>query len=120
MFWAWGKSQEKIAEVQEKSGNFLKETRMHSSRMRTAHSSSHCGGGCLVLMPLNFPLGCGPGPDHPQFPPWQWAWRGSPQRGVLPGRGGLSGRGGLPGKGGLLRGGSPGGGLPVRPPPLTE
>ena len=23
---------------------------------------------------LNFPLGYGPGPDPPQFPPWVWAW----------------------------------------------
>ena len=30
----------------------------------------------LDLIPLNFPLGCGPGPDPPQFPPWVWAWRG--------------------------------------------
>ena len=28
------------------------------------------------LIPLNFPLGCGPGSDPPQFPPWVWAWRG--------------------------------------------
>ena len=39
---------------------------MHSSRMHTAHSSSHGGG--LVLIPLNFPLGCWPGPDPPEFP----------------------------------------------------
>ena len=26
-------------------------------------------GGGLVLIPLNFPLGCGPGSDPPQFPP---------------------------------------------------
>ena len=26
-------------------------------------------GGGLDLIPLNFPLGCGPGPDPPQFPP---------------------------------------------------
>ena len=44
--------------------------------MRTAHSSSHGGG--LVLIPLNFPLGCWPGPDPPQFPPWVWAWIWSP------------------------------------------
>ena len=63
-------------------------TRMHSSRMRTARSSSRRGGD-LVLIPLNFPLGvgldliplkfplgCGPGSDPPQFPPWVWAWRG--------------------------------------------
>ena len=43
---------------------------MHSSRMCTAHSSSRRGG--LVLISLNFPLGCGPGPDPPQFSPWVW------------------------------------------------
>ena len=48
------------------------ETRMHSSRMCTTRSSS-CQGG-LDLIPLNFPLGCGPGSDPPQFPPWVWAW----------------------------------------------
>ena len=26
--------------------------------------------GGLDLIPLNFQLGCGPGPDPPQFPPW--------------------------------------------------
>ena len=65
-------------------------TRMHSSRMRTARSSSRRGGG-LYLIPLNFPLGCGPGPDPlnfplgcgpgsdpPQFSPWVWAWTWSP------------------------------------------
>ena len=49
------------------------------------------GGGGLVLIPLNFPLGCGPGPDPPEsplghrpgfdppeFPPWVWAWIWSP------------------------------------------
>ena len=30
----------------------------------------------LDLIPLNFPFGCGPGSDPPQFPPWVWAWRG--------------------------------------------
>ena len=29
-------------------------------------------------IPLNFPLGCGPGPDPPQLPPWLWAWTRSP------------------------------------------
>ena len=77
-------------------------TRMHSSRMRTACSSSHGGaldliplnlplGVCLDLIPLNFPLGvgldliplnfplgCGPGPDPPQLPPWVWAWAPAP------------------------------------------
>ena len=28
--------------------------------------------------PLNFSLGCGPGPDLPQLPPWVWAWTRSP------------------------------------------
>ena len=43
--------------------------------MRTARSSSRRGGwgGGLVLIPLNFPLGCWPGPDPPEFPPWVWA-----------------------------------------------
>ena len=41
--------------------------------MRTTRSSS-CPGEGLVLIPLNFPLGCWPGPDPPQFPPWGWAW----------------------------------------------
>ena len=68
------------------------QTRMHSSRMRTTRSSSHppwmlawnwspwispLGVG-LDLIPLNFPLGCGPGSDPPQFPPWVWAWIWSP------------------------------------------
>ena len=29
-------------------------------------------------IPLNFPLGCGPGPDPPQLTPWVWAWIISP------------------------------------------
>ena len=42
---------------------------MHSSRMRTARSSSRHGGGVgLDQIPLNFPLGCGPGPDPLNFP----------------------------------------------------
>ena len=36
-------------------------TRMHSRRMRTAHSSSRGGRGRS-------------GPDPPEFPPWVWAW----------------------------------------------
>ena len=32
----------------------------------------------LDLIPLDFPLGYGPGPDPPQFPPWVWAWRAPP------------------------------------------
>ena len=70
--------------------NILK-TRIHSSRMHTAHSSSRRGGGVwswspsifplgvgLDLIPLNFTFGCGPGSDPPQFPPWLWAWIWSP------------------------------------------
>ena len=38
----------------------------------------------LDLIPLNFPLGCGPGPDPPQFPPWLWAWRGVSLAGGFP------------------------------------
>ena len=91
---------------------------MHSSRMRTARSSSRHwkGGGSgpalpefppwmwawiwspsispldvgLDLIPLNFPLGCGPGPDPPQFPPWVWAWRGVSLAGGSPWWGGGS------------------------------
>ena len=73
---------------------------MHSSRIRTARSSSRWWGARpdppqlpplgvgLDLIPLNFPLGCGPGPDPlnfplgcgpgpdpPQITPWVWAWR---------------------------------------------
>ena len=56
------------------------ETRMHSSRMRTAHSSSHRGS--LDLIPPQFPLGCGPGSDPPSILPlyhqmslvWAWTW----------------------------------------------
>ena len=32
----------------------------------------------LDQIPLNFPLGCGPVPDPPQLPPWLWAWTRSP------------------------------------------
>ena len=34
-------------------------------------------------IPLNFPLGCWPGPDPPQLPPWLWAWR-PPPHGQIP------------------------------------
>ena len=75
---------------------------MHSSRMRTARSSSrHRWGVSLHIpsragtpppragipqskphppgqIPLNIPLGCGHGPDSPQLPPWLWAWTKSP------------------------------------------
>ena len=33
--------------------------------------------------PPKFPLGCGPGPDPPQFPPWLWAWTRSPSTSPL-------------------------------------
>ena len=49
---------------------------MHSSRMHTSHSLTVCHSlllrGGLDLIPLKFPLGCGPGSDPPQFPPWMW------------------------------------------------
>ena len=53
--------------------------------MRTGHSLIVCrslllGEGGLDLIPLNFHLGCRPGSDPSQFPPWVWAWRG-----LLPG-----------------------------------
>ena len=59
-------------------------TRMHSSRMRTARSSSHHGGS------LHPPRVCTPTPleqappwlDPPQLPPWVWAWR--PSSGQIP------------------------------------
>ena len=80
---------------------------MHSSRMRTARSSSRWGGWPVPLQlppwvwawtrspsssplgvgldqtPLNFSLGCGPGPDPPQLPPWLWAWTRSPSTSPL-------------------------------------
>ena len=48
--------------------------------MRTTHSSSRHGGVSTPpgQIPLNFPLGCGPGPDPPQLPPWVWAWSRPP------------------------------------------
>ena len=54
---------------------------MHSSRMHTACSSS-CWGE-PGQFPLNFPLGCGSGPDLPQLPPWVWAWTRSPSTSPL-------------------------------------
>ena len=60
-------------------------TRMHSSRMLTAHSSSRHGGLHTPpgQIPLNFPLACAPGPDPPQLPPWLWAWTRSPSTSPL-------------------------------------
>ena len=76
--------------------------------------------GGLDLIPLNLPLGCGPGSDPPQFAPWVWAWILSPSISPLgvgldlillnfplgcgPGGGLLRGP---PFWGGLLLGGSP-------------
>ena len=37
----------------------------------------------LARSPLNFPLGCGPGPDSPQLPPWVWPWTRSPSTSPL-------------------------------------
>ena len=83
------------------------ETRMHSSRKRTAHSSSCQGelasspstsplGVGLDQIHLNFPLGvgldqiclkfpfgCMLGPDPPQLPPWVWVWTRSPSTSPL-------------------------------------
>ena len=72
--------------------SILHKTRMHSSRMCTPCCSSCWGGGepgqfplgCdLDQIPLNFPIGCGPGPDPPQLPPWLWAWTRSPSTSPL-------------------------------------
>ena len=64
---------------------------MRTGRSLTVRRSLLLGGGAWIwppsisplgvgldLMPLNFPLGCGPGSDPPQFPPWEWAWIWSP------------------------------------------
>ena len=46
---------------------------MHSSRMRTARSSSHLlGAGVFASAHAGIPPG--PGPRHP-LSPWVWAWR---------------------------------------------
>ena len=75
-------------------------TKMDSNRMcTTRRSSRHGGGGSphplarshsnsplgvgLDQIPLNFPLGCVPGPDPPQLPPWVWAWARSPSTSPL-------------------------------------
>ena len=84
-------------------------TRMHSSRMRTAHSSSHQLGGlpqCMLGYPPceprdpplcrpGDPPGCGPrdpsvvGLETPLWPdpqalPWVWAWKPARQAGIHP------------------------------------
>ena len=53
---------------------------MHSSRMRTARSSSHRGG-VSTSTPWSrhtSPKQAPPRPDPPQLPPWLWAWTRSP------------------------------------------
>ena len=73
---------------------------MHSSRMRTAGSSS-CHGGSPSPPPEQTPPGAGPlplpseqtptapleqappWPDPPQLPPWVWAWTRSPSTSPL-------------------------------------
>ena len=34
--------------------------------------------------PLNFPLDYGPGPDPSKFPPWVWAWKPARHAGIPP------------------------------------
>ena len=66
-------------ERQQQENQSRKITRMHSSRMRTARSSSRRGGGVLASSPSTSPwVPCGPGPDPPKLPPWLWAWTRSP------------------------------------------
>ena len=90
------------------------ETRMHSSRIRTARSSSrHPPSGADTSLslpqtrhplpqadnppragtppgqiPLNFPVGCVPGdpprPDPPKLHPWVWAWKPAKHAGIPP------------------------------------
>ena len=50
--------------------------------MGVFRSTSPLGVG-LDQIPLNFPLGCGSGPDPPQLPPWVWAWTRSPSTSPL-------------------------------------
>ena len=69
----------------------INNTRMHSSRMRTARSSGRLlGGGSASVHAGIPPSGCGPGDtppsvgletplgQTPQLPPWVWAWRHPP------------------------------------------
>ena len=70
LFWTY--DVERLEPKKSSSALIIYKTRMHSSRMRTTRSSSHWGGASPV--PPNFPLGCGPGPDPPQLPPWLWTW----------------------------------------------
>ena len=67
-------------------------TRMHSSRMHTARSSSHHVGVCLAgRLPgviLEICLVWAWRPPHPgqtpQVPPWVWAWRPARNAGITP------------------------------------
>ena len=64
----------------------ISNTRIHSSRLCTTHSSSHWGGLPLCILGYPLPPGCGPGDPPPgvgletppgqtsQLPPWVWAW----------------------------------------------
>ena len=54
-------------------------TRMHSSRMRTARSSSRDGG-----RSPHPPEQAPPPPDPPQLPPWVWAWKPARHAGIPP------------------------------------
>ena len=61
-------------------------TRMHSSRMCTAHNSSHRGGSASVHAGIH-PPGCGPGDPLDvglETPPQVWAWRPLGQTSQLP------------------------------------
>ena len=89
----------KIFTVQAPPSEFINITRMHSSRMHTARSSSRLLGGGVCLSacwdtppwvwawrpsqcgPGNPPPGIGletPPGQTPQLPPWVWAWRPPP------------------------------------------
>ena len=39
-------------------------------------------GAGLDQIPYNLLLGCGPGPDPPQLPPWVWAWKPARHAGI--------------------------------------
>ena len=43
-----------------------------------------CGPGPDPPSISNFPLGCGPEPDPPQLPPWLWAWKPARDAGIPP------------------------------------
>ena len=68
----------------------IKETRLHSSRMRTARSSSRHGGVSTPLWEQTREQ-APPWPDLPQLPPWVWAWRPPGQIPLVCGPGNLQG-----------------------------